>query len=207
LSKASKSNPIDDLRAERGDIAARISELIAERDTGVAYLAHVDKDAKAIARLAEINNEIESLKTRDASLEPALAEALRREKIAREEAEAEAEARRQNAREAEALCADAEAIAEKLDAAFAAVRQHAQEFEDVMGAIRRKAGVGPQFDHIRVFLARALRTATVRSPLHIESISPVDQTTVSQVAASWLGNIRVHIGRTLSAKTAAKEAA
>jgi hypothetical protein len=200
-----KSNPIDDLRAERGDIAARISELIAERDTGVAYLAHVDKDAKAIARLAEINNEIESLKTRDASLEPALAEALRREKIAREEAEAEA--RRQNAREAEALCADAEAIAEKLDAAFAAVRQHAQEFEDVMGAIRRKAGVGPQFDHIRVFLARALRTATVRSPLHIESISPVDQTTVSQAAASWLGNIRVHIGRTLSAKTAAKEAA
>jgi hypothetical protein len=200
-----KSNPIDDLRAERGDIAARISELIAERDTGVAYLAHVDKDAKAIARLAEINNEIESLKTRDASLEAALAEALRREKIAREEVEAES--RRKDAREAEMLCIQVESIAEGLDAAFAMVAERAQAYETEMAKIRRLVGVGPSYDHVRVFLARALRTSTMRTPLHLETIAPAERTTVSAATAAWLHNFRVRIAQTLDAKTAAREAA
>ena len=201
---AKTNNVADDLRAQLVDIEGRQVELLAERDE-ISYSAIVTRDKRAIERLTALNAELGNLQNQSASLEAALREATKRENAAAEAAAAEV--RRRNAREADVLCSEAEAIAEKLDAAFAAVRLHAQEFEDVMGAIRRKAGVGPQFDHIRVFLARALRTATVRSPLHIESISPVDQTTVSQASASWLGNIRVHIVRTLNAKPAAKEAA
>ena len=199
-----KKSVTDDLRAQLVDIEGRQAELFAERDEH-SFAAVVERQPAAIKKLEAINSELDALKHKTATLQAALREATKREIAAREEEAAEA--RRQNAREAEALCVDAEAIAEKLDAAFAALRQHAQEFEDVMGAIRRKASVGPQFDHIRVFLARALRTATVRSPLHIESISPVDQTTVAAAAASWLENIRGHIGRTLNIKLAAKKAA
>jgi hypothetical protein len=199
-----KKSVTDDLRAQLVDIDGRQAELIAERDE-YSFAAVVERQPAAIKKLEAINSELDALKHKTATLQAALREATKREIAAREEEAAEA--RRQNAREAEALCADAEAIAEKLDAAFAAVRQHAQEYEEVMGAIRRKLGTGPAYDHVRIFLVRALRTATVRSPLHTESISIVDQTTVSQATASWLGNIRCHIARTLNLKPAARKAA
>jgi dGTP triphosphohydrolase len=199
-----KLSATEDLRKQLTDVEDHQAALITERDE-ISYLALVDRDKKSIERLNSINDELRNQTTRAETIQAALKEAVRRDTVAREEVAAEA--RRQNAREAEALCADAEAIAEKLDAAFAAVRQHAQEFEDVMSAIRRKLGTGPAYDHIRIFLVRALRTATVRSPLHTESISIVDQTTVSAASGSWLHNIRGHIARVLDAKTAAKKAA
>jgi dGTP triphosphohydrolase len=199
-----KTSVTDDLRKQLSDIEDHQAALITERDE-ISYLALVDRDKKAVDRVNAVNEEIRNLTARAETVQAALAEAVRRESVAREEVAAES--RRQNAKEAEALCADAEVIAEKLDAAFASVRQHAQEYEEVMGAIRRKAGTGPAYDHVRIFLVRALRTATVRSPLHTESISIVDQTTVSAASGSWLHNIRGHIARTLNAKPAAKKAA
>jgi seryl-tRNA synthetase len=204
LTTTKKTNVADDLRMQLSDIEDHQAALITERDE-ISYLALVDRDKKSIERLNSINDELRNLTARAETVQAALKEAVRREGIAREEAAAEV--RRQNAKEAEALCASAEAIAEKFDADLAALAQHAKDYETTMTAIRRLTGVGPQFDHIRVFLVRALRTATVRTPLHIESISIVDQTTVSQASASWLGNIRGHIARTLNAKPAAKEAA
>jgi hypothetical protein len=198
------SQTINDLRAQLVDIEGRQAELIADRDEH-SFAAVVERQPQAIKKLAAINSELDNLKHRAASLQAALREATKRENAA---AEAEAaEVRRRNAREADVLCSDAEAIAEKLDAAFAALALHAQEYEAAMGAIRRKINIGPQFDHVRVFLVRALRTAIHRTPLHLDAISPVDQTTVSQASASWLRNIRGQIARTLNSKPAAKEAA
>lgn len=204
MPKADKTSVSDDLRIRLTSLDGRQTELIAERDE-ISYSALIDRDKKSIERLSAINDELRNLTVQAETIQAALKEAVRREAVAREEVAAEA--RRQTAREAEALCADAEAIAEKLDAAFAAVRQYAQEYETVMGAIRRKAGVGPAYDHVRVFMVRALKTVTALGPLHFEAISIVHRTTVSAATATWLQNIRNHIGRTLNAKTAAKEAA
>lgn len=202
MTTKAKTTVADDLRAQLVDIEGHQAALITER-AEISYLALVDRDKKAIERLNSINDALRNLTTQAETIQAALKEAVRRENVAREEEAAEV--RRQNAREAETLCADAEAIAEKLDAALAAIRQHSQKYEEVMGSIRRKLGTGPAYDHVRVFMVRALRTATALGPLHFEAISPAHRTTVSAATASWLQNIRGHIGRTL--KPAAKEAA
>ena len=148
MTTAKKNSVTDDLRKQLSDIEDHQAALITERDE-ISYLARVDRDKKAIERLNSINDELRNQTTRSETIQAALKEAARREAVAREELAAEA--RRQNAREAEKLCSEAEAIVEKLDAAFAAVRQHAQEYEATMGVIRRKVAVGPVFDHVRVF--------------------------------------------------------
>jgi hypothetical protein len=204
MTTQTKPTVTDDLRKQLSDIEDHQAALITERDE-ISYLALVDRDKKSIERLNSINDEIRTQTTRSETIQAALKEAVRRETVARDDAAAEA--RRQNAREAEMLCIQAESIAEGMDAAFAMLVGRAQEYETTLTSIRRLTGVGPQFALIRFFLGRALRTSTMRTPLHLETIAPAERTSVSAATGSWLHNIRVHIGRTLDAKSPAKEAA
>jgi hypothetical protein len=116
----------EDLRAQLSSLDGRRAELLSERDE-LSYLALIDKEPKAIKRLTAINEEIRNLTFQIETNEAALKEAIRRETVARDEAAAEA--RRQNAREAEMLCIQAESIAEGMDAAFAMLVGRAQEYE------------------------------------------------------------------------------
>jgi DNA repair exonuclease SbcCD ATPase subunit len=204
LTTAKKINVSDDLRKQLSDIEDHQAALLTERDE-ISYLALVDRDKKAIERLNSINDELRVLTTRAETVQAALKEAVRRETAAQEEAAAEA--RRQNAREAELLCAGVESIAQKFDETLAALAQHAQDYENEMAKIRRLIGAGPTFDLVRIFLGRALRTSIMRTPLHQETIAPGDRVTVSAATATWMQNSRVHIGRTLNVKPAAQKAA
>lgn len=188
----------DDLRARLGSCESRQQELLAERSE-IAYAATVEKQKAAVARLAELNAELSALTNETSVLEAALKESHRRE-IAAEE-HARAEKRRNDAREAEAICSEAEQIAEKLDKAFAEVRQHAVHYEEAMTKVRRLSGHGPAFNHIRVFMARAVMTAVERTPLHVEAVAPAIRTTFSAATASWLQNIRAHLAPLLKTQT------
>jgi hypothetical protein len=199
----STSQIIDDLRGKLGAAQQRQVELDGEIQE-ISWAANTG-DVKAKKRLDEISNEQAHLATEIKSTTAALAAGARLEMQEREEAMAAK--RRDDAKAAELLCAGVETIAEKFDATLAALAQHAQDYENELAKIRRLVGVGPSYDHVRVFLARALRTSTMRTPLHLETIAPGDRVTVSAATAIWLQNFRVHIVRTLNVKPAAQKAA
>jgi hypothetical protein len=200
----SKTNVTDDLRNRLGACESRQQELLAERSE-IAYVATVEKQKAAVQRLVAINGELSALTNETSVLESALRESHRRETLA--EKQAQAAKRCADARAADALLAEAEDIACRIDAGLTAVSQNSLMFEQKMIEVRRLTGdITPRYDNIRVFLVRALRSAVHRGPLHIDPVAPSDVTTVSQAMASWSRSIRGWIAGVLD-KTTAREAA
>jgi hypothetical protein len=192
----------DDLRAQLTAIDEKQVALIEERDS-ISYSAVVERDRKSVARLAELNGQLNNLKNEAASIEAALRESTKRELAA---AEAERDAKRcSDLRQADGLLDEAEKIAQEFDDALRAVRETAVAFEAKMIQVRRLTGTSPQHDAIRVFMYRAVRSALHQSPVHIDAIAPSERTALIPVFQSWAKSARVLIANTL--KTAAREAA
>jgi hypothetical protein len=192
---------IDDLRGKLAASNGLQSELNAEIQE-VSFLAHTG-DAKSQKRLDEIRTALSKVDIEIRSLTAALATAANMQ-VAEQDA-ARAELQRANARKAEIILTEAESIASKMDDALMAVSDLAVSYETKMLEARKLVGHGPNYEIIRIFLARALRTALHRGPLHIVSIAPGERTTVQQAAAHWATSIRNLIA-TLN-KPATKKAA
>lgn len=188
------SATIDDLRSKLGAAEHRQVELNSEI-LEISYVAHTG-DGRAKKRLDEITIELGHLTTEVSSLTAALAEAARRELQQRDQEMAAK--RRDDASKADAALAEAAVLAEKFDAALVTLRDTAVAFELKMGEARRLAGNSgvPAYDVIRIFMFRTLRTALHRTPLHVDAIAPLEQTTLraaftawSRSAAAWLKRI------------------
>src|SRR5271166_613113 len=124
----------DDLRGRIGEIEGRKLELGGERDE-IAYKAHVERDAKAAKRLAEINVEFVHLDNEIASLNAALAEAGRRAEAATAAERAEAE--RQRAEKAAPLVQRLEALGATMDQATATYVAGFREIEKLFNELER----------------------------------------------------------------------
>jgi hypothetical protein len=188
-----------DLRAQLVDIEGRQVELLAERDE-ISYSALVERDKNAIARLAALNAELSNLKNQSASLESALREATKREV-------AVAEAERQEKRKANAAAAadellHAEDTAALLTKTMADLRSHAITLQSRFAEIRRLVGVGPTDQMLRVHLARALKAATMGSPIQLEHLAPNERVEVDDVIGPWANSIRNSINAAVGEKPA-----
>jgi hypothetical protein len=182
-----KQSVASDLRAQLVDIEGRQAELIANRDLH-SYAAVVDREPKAIKKLAEINSELDNLKHRTAGLEAALREAVKRE-VAAAEAECDVK-RKQNAATAADILLHAEDTAAALTRAMADVRAHAITLQSQFAEIRRLVGVGATDQQLCVFLTRCVKTATMGTPMQIEHLAPNERTDVNAVVAPWATSIR-----------------
>jgi hypothetical protein len=188
-----------DLRAQLVDIEGRQAELIANRDLH-SYAAVVDREPKAIKKLAEINSELDNLKHQTASLEAALREATKRA-VAVAEAERE-EKRKANAAAAADTLLHAEDTAALLTRAMADVRAHAITLQSQFAEIRRLVGVGATDQQLCVFLTRCVKTATMGTPMQIEHLAPNERTDVNAVVAPWAASIRNWINAAVGEKPA-----
>ena len=198
------SNVVDDLRGQLAAIEGRQVELVAERDE-ISYAAIVDRKPEAVKRLAALNGELANIATQTASLTAALREAAKRESQARDQELAAK--RREDARKAGVEMAEAEKLAVKFDEALQVVGETSVAFEAAMIRIRQLTGSSPAYDSVRVFMFRAVRSALHRTPVHIDAISPAEQTTLSEASASWSRSIRNWIAGVLENKTQAAKAA
>jgi chromosome segregation ATPase len=186
------SEIIDDLRARLASIEDAQNELLAERDDGeIAFSAHVEGDAKAIKRLAEINAELGRLQGEASTVGAALAEAARREMQARDQDLAER--RRADGEQAETILAETEKLAAAMDAAMVSLKAAAVDFQDKMLAIRRLSGAGPQHTAIRVHLARALSSGLMGLPQHPDLLAPNERRSVTELTTAWATQVRNRI--------------
>jgi hypothetical protein len=188
-----------DLRAQLVDIEGRQAELIANRDLH-SYAAVVDREPKAIKKLAEINSELDNLKHRAASLEAALREATKRE-VAAAEAE-RAEKRKANAAAAADALLHAEDTAALLTKTMADLRSHAITLQTKFAEIRRLTGIGPTDQMIRIHLARSLKAATMGSPIQLEHLAPSERVPVDASIGPWAKSIRNWINAAIGTQPA-----
>jgi hypothetical protein len=191
---------VDELRSQLASLEGRQVELIAEREE-ISYLALVDRDKKAIERLAEINTELANTTSHASSLTAALREASSRETKAHEQEMAQK--RRDDARRADVVLAEAEKLALKLDHAMAALKRDAIAFEQAMAEVRRLSGAGPQHTAMRSHLARAISSGLIGLPQHPDVLAPGERHSVTSLTTSWANQVRHRISTIIeTAKTA-----
>ena len=164
-------NPISDLRAKIAAIEGTTIELFAERDE-LAYLAHVERNAKAIKRLAEIGTELGHLENERATLEAAIAEAGRRA-AATTAAEA-ADAERKRAEKAEPIVERLAARGQAMDLAIATYVENFKAIQNDMTELSRLGVPVPSRELIAVNANLAHDSAL--TPLGDKFVRPVPST-------------------------------
>ena len=187
MTTKAKTSVTDDIRAQLSSLNGHKAELLSERDE-LSYLALIDKEPKAIARLAALNEEIRNLIIQIETNEAALKEATKRENAA---AEAErAEKRRANVAAAAEVLLRAEDTAALLTKAMDDMRSHSLELQRQFAEIRGLIGVGATDQQVHVFLTRCVKTALMGTPAQIEHLAPNERTDVNAVVAPWAASIR-----------------
>jgi len=139
------SQTIDDLRGKLAASQGLQSELNAEIQE-VSFLAHTG-DIKSQKRLDEIRTALSKVDIEIRSLTAALATAANMQ-VAEQDA-ARTELQRANASKAEAILAEAESLATKMDAAMVSLKAGAVEFQAKMEMVRRLTNSGPQHQAIK----------------------------------------------------------
>jgi uncharacterized protein YhaN len=199
MTTKAKTSVTDDIRAQLSSLKGHKDELRSEKDE-LSYLALIDKEPKAIARLAALNEEIRNLIIQIETNEAALKEATKRESAA---AEAErAEKRKANAAAAADALLHAEDTAAHLTKAMADLRSHAITLQSQFAEIRKLIGVGPTDQMLRVHLARSLKAATMGSPIQLEHLAPNERVEVDAVIGPWAKSIRNWINTAIGEKPA-----
>ena len=130
------STTITDLLSKIDALEGTTIELTAERDE-LAFAAHVERNAKAVKRLAEISTELDHLGNEKATLEAAIAEAGRR--AAAVSAAEMAEAERLRAKEALPIAERLAGLGAKADAA---AKEYASCLVQIDAAIDELAKLG-----------------------------------------------------------------
>jgi chromosome segregation ATPase len=191
---------ISDLRAKLAAAEGLQLELNAEVQE-ISYAAHVDREPKAVKRLAEISHQLEHVIGGEIkSLTAALAEAAKREVAAQEAARAEL--RRKNARKAADVLLEVEALATTITTALADLRKNSLQLEAKLAEIRRLTGAAPSSEAIRVNLGRALKTALMASPMQLEHLAPSERVTVADIVGPWARSITNWITAAIGEKPA-----
>jgi hypothetical protein len=178
---------VDALRAQLGNLEGRELELRGERDE-LAYAASVDREPRAIKRLAAIKTELADIAHETATIGAALRDAVKRERAA-EEAERVSK-RIQNAAAAEALVADVERLGVEIDTGLRALVEHSAQLRDRLSEIRKLIGVGPTHEALRVHLGRVLNSSLMGTSLHIAHLAPADRATATEITSRWSDSIR-----------------
>ena len=110
--------------------------------------------------------------------------------------------RKQNAATAADILLHAEDTAALLTQAMADLRSHAITLQSRFAEIRRLVGVGPTDQMLRVHLARALKAATMGSPIQLEHLAPNERVEVDDVIGPWANSIRNSINAAVGEKPA-----
>jgi hypothetical protein len=189
----------DDLRGQLGALEGRQVELLAERDE-VSYSALVDRDPKAIKKLAAVNEELSNIANQSASVGAALNEAAKREAAA-EDAD-RARRKRADAEKAKGMLGELEQLGLEFDTNVLATIKAATAIRAKVSELRQLTGAGPSVDSMQMNLKRALATATMGGPLHTVHLAPADRVTISQVIGPWLHSFRNWINVVLGDKPA-----
>jgi hypothetical protein len=199
LPKTGKPSAADNLRKQMSDIEDHQAALITERDE-ISYLALVDRDKKAVERLNIINDELRTQNMRVETMQAALREAVKREVVA---GEAErADRRRANAAAAADVLLHAEDTAALLTRAMADLRSHALMLQSQFAEIRKLIDAGPSDQLLRINLARALKAATMGSPMQLEHLAPSERVPVDAAIETWAASIRNRINAVTGEKPA-----
>jgi len=174
----------DDLRGRIGEIEGRKLELGGERDE-IAYKAHVERDAKAAKRLAEINAEFGHLENEIASLNAALAEAGRRAAAA-SAAEA-AEAERQRAEKAALIVPRLVELGATMDQVSATYVDGFREIEKLLNELERLGVPTPSRALVSVNMNRAHDSAlTPLGDKFVRPIPPTQKRSFSFLLKGWV---------------------
>jgi hypothetical protein len=199
MTTKARTSVTDDLRAQQSSLKGHKDELLSEIDE-LSYLALIDKEPNAIARLAAINSELCNLTFQIETNEAALKEAHRRD-VAAAEAERDAK-RKQNAAAAADMLLNAEATAALLTQAMADLRTHAVALQSQFAEIRKLIDAGPTDQLLRINLARSLKAATMGSPMQLEHLAPDQRVPVDAVISTWATSIRNRINATTGTQPA-----
>jgi hypothetical protein len=187
---ATKKSVTDDLRKQLTDIEDHQAVLITER-AETSYLALIDKEPKAIARLSALNDELRNQTTRAETVHAALKEAIRREIAARHD-----EAKRADRLKAKQLREDllpkfAEHCA-GMDEALAALVGHIDGATSVVRELNA-AGAGPNERLFFINGIKAVNTALWLTPWRQEfrPIPPGERHKFQELLdANWSVSIR-----------------
>jgi hypothetical protein len=170
-------------------IEGRVIELTAERDSELAYEAIVTRDKKAIARVAEINDELTRLTNEAATLNAALKTALRREREA--EAAAQADRKRADLERAESMLPEVEQLSRQIDEAMRTLHEATKAFDEKWATIRRLSGAGPHKTAINVHLGRSFRVGLRGLPgIVVDTVPPNERHSVTELSAGWSQQVR-----------------
>lgn len=77
------------------------------------------------------------------------------------------------------MLVEAEKLSGELTATLSILREVSIAYESKISEVRRLTGTGPSFAFIKVHLSRALKTAVMGTPLHLEHMAPGDRRTVA----------------------------
>jgi hypothetical protein len=172
-----------DLRNQIADIETKRVILEAERDD-VSYGALVDKNKAAIKRAAEIGDELAGLGHREAMLNAALREAIKRN--AEAAAAAAADRKQADLDKAQALLPDVERMAAEIDAAMKTLHEVRVAYELTWGQIKALSGAGPAAFALRSGISRPLRVGLRGLPgIEVDIVRPGSRCTLGELTAQW----------------------
>jgi chromosome segregation ATPase len=194
---------IADLRNQITEVQNKRLVLEAERDE-LAFAAHVERNAKAVQRLAEISTELDHLGNEKATIEAAIAEAGRRA-VAASAAEA-ADAERKRAEKAQPIAERLAGLGAKADTA---AKEYASCLVQIEAAIDDLAKLGapvPSRSLVAVHKTLAHDSAMMGATDKTRVVPPGARRTFQFLTLGWSTPARNWIATKLS-NTAAKTAA
>jgi hypothetical protein len=186
---------VQSLEDKRRALIQTATELAEERQR-VSFAAHTG-DAKARARLTEINNATANHASEVQSIEDAIREATARVHIAKT-----AEALAADRAAASKLAAELERfveLGELLDEALADVVSASSEMDEVLARINSLGCPSPNASQMRVLGTLALKTAVMNigwTAREWEFLAPSSRKTFQEIVSNW----RVQIERNISAR-------
>ncbi len=193
-----------DLRSEIADIETRQVQLTAERDE-LAFEAIVERDKKAVARVADINAELAKLTIEIATLNAALGTAIKRDREAK--AVEVASQKRADLAKAEAMLPEVEQLARQIDEAMATLQIATKAFDDKWAVIKKLSGGGPGKAQLGVILSRSLRVGLRGLPgIIVDLVPPNERHSAAEINAGWEQQVR-NLAATSSTQTKAANAA
>lgn len=190
---------IADLKGRIAAIEGREIELTAERDE-LAYAAHIERNGKAVKRLAEIGTELQHLADETASLNAAIAEAGRRAAAA-DTADRDA-AEREKAEKAlvllDSFAKRGAALDAKFDEAIAEFNAMSKEFREL-----EALGYPPTtFALVASNMKLALKTKLMNTGLIVEHLAPHMRRNFLTALEGWTAHTRGRATARLNQKAA-----
>jgi hypothetical protein len=183
---------IQRLQDKQKHLVQKTIELSEERNK-IAFSAHVEADPKARKRLDQINTEITTMSSEQASIEAALVEASNRLVAATRDGNL-AEDRKQ-AEELRIVVSKWVECGLIIDDCFTDMNTAAADMKTLLATMHQLGAKTPSHEQVRVLGALALKTALQTTPWakEFESIAPNQRRTFQTLVFNWRDQLMPHL--------------